>query len=61
MDIYMNRDNGALVGFYNTSYITPTTNWTDYAENTSSVDDDDDDHGGEDDDDLLIVESQQGN
>ena len=50
----MNRDNGALIGFYNTSYITPQTNWTDYeiAEVTKE-EDGDSDH----DDDQLIVES----
>ena len=40
MELYLNRDNGALIGFYNTSYMTPMSNWTNYTE----VEYDDDDH-----------------
>ena len=47
----MNRDNGALIGFYNTSYVTPKTNWTDFSEQYEGSDlYEDDDHGDEDDD-----------
>ena len=48
----MNRDNGALIGFYNTSYVTPQTNWTDFSEEHNEGGDlygDDGDEGGGDD------------
>ena len=56
MELYLNRDNGALIGFYNTSYMTPMSNWTNYTE----VEYDDDDHEGEgdlEDGDTLVVDS----
>ena len=54
----MNRDNGALLGFYNTSYMTPLTNWTNY----TTIDLEDDDKEGDlEDGDTLIVDSTQSN
>ena len=47
----MNRDNGALIGFYNTSYKTPMTNWTDFTDIETN--------DGGDDEDTLIVDSSQ--
>ena len=58
MELYMNRDNGALLGFYNTSYMTPLTNWTNY---TTIELDEDDDEGDLEDGDTLIVDSTQSN
>ena len=56
MELYMNRDNGALLGFYNTSYMTPLTNWTNY----TTIDLEDDDKEGDlEDGDTLIVDSTQ--
>ena len=54
MELYMNRDNGALIGFYNTSYVTPLTNWTNF---TTINLDDDDKEGDLEDGDTLIVDS----
>lgn len=51
----MNRDNGALIGFYNTSYMTPMTNWTNFTENHNE---DEDHYGGDlEDGDTLVVDS----
>ena len=58
MELYMNRDNGALLGFYNTSYMTPLTNWTNFT--TIELDEDDKD-GDLEDGDTLIVDSTQQN
>tara|TARA_B110000285_G_C14901443_1_gene503480 strand:- start:239 stop:436 length:198 start_codon:yes stop_codon:yes gene_type:complete len=55
MELYMNRDNGALIGFYNTSYMTPMTNWTNFTENHNE---DEEDYGGDlEDGDTLVVDS----
>ena len=53
----MNRDNGALIGFYNTSYVTPTTNWTDFSEPNDGDDFGYNDDDGDEDDGQLIVDS----
>jgi|TARA_B110001450_G_C17528705_1_gene443711 hypothetical protein len=55
MELYMNRDNGALIGFYNTSYMTPMTNWTNFTE--ISYEEDHDEEGDLEDGDTLIVDS----
>ena len=53
----MNRDNGALLGFYNTSYMTPLTNWTNYTTIDLEDDDDHDEEGDLEDGDTLVVDS----
>ena len=53
---YFNRMNGVIIGFTNTSYKQPLTNWTNFT-NEHKGDYDYDDHSGEEETDAFTVEA----
>ena len=39
-ELYVNRMNGAIIGFQNTSYIPPATNWTTFPDKNEPTEED---------------------